>query len=194
MLYEGLVTLPPMEKISKKGKAYAKFVIQDSKQAVLQVVVFGSSVKQALSELQPGTKVVIDGEIDSSPLNSSSVPTIKGSGFRVGDSKGKKGSTSKASTPSHGINSSDSLQHRETMERQGYVRVRIDTGRYEWKPKARCLMVDNEWVDPMSFAIDILGAELVNKLCRGEDYSLKGLVGLARLESKKEVQWGLDVA
>lgn len=194
-IFNGTVTLPPLLKISKKGVSYAKAVLEDKDKMVFQAIFFGPLADRATKELTVGTRVNLDGQIDSKNVEMFQrkdagpvVQTVKVNGFA-------------AESPKHGKAVSKNNRQRIALNNtvrgdppKGHVRVKVDVGCYDFKPKSRCILIDGTWHDPLTYSMDALGSELVTKLMRGEDYrGVKDLVGLALIDNKVEnYSWGED--
>lgn len=192
-IFNGTITLPPLFKISKKGVGYAKAVLEDKDKVVFQAIFFGPLADRAVKELTVGTRVNLDGQIDSKNVEMFQrkdagpiVQTVKVNGFA-------------AESPKHGKAVSKNNRQRIALNDTtrsspppGSVRVKVDVGCYDFKPKSRCILIEGTWHDPITYAMDTLGAEVVTKLMRSEDYrGVKDVVGLALIDNKVEnYSWG----
>lgn len=211
MLFEGIVTIKPTLKISKKGLSYAKFFIVDSKQASLEVIVFRDVAERAERELAIGDKVTVDGKIEVQAADNTTITSIKAYGFQIRSSKSSTTTSDskhilsgenihQGGIPGHNPTDNNILgrtgeitkkEYRAYMHQHGYRKVRIDPGRFEWKLKKDLIKINNTWEDPLSYAMDQLTPKRVNELLR-EGSTLKEIINLSLMNDDITFIWGSD--
>lgn len=180
-VFEGSIYLTPSRKVSKGGKDYIAFSIEQKKtKEIREVLLFGNEaeLKEAIKDLELGVKVRIGGregeafkgEEDGTPKILASSYTLPGKHLTA---------TEKTILESGGLEEwkkQNELFDQE-MEAKGFVKVKMDSAE-TWRKKEFCIQRGNDWVDRMEYIMDRLNPEFVTMSIKslGITHYLKDLV------------------